>query len=119
MTKRPTPRRGEIWVANLGNPPKRHWVVVVSLDSRNSSNRVDSILIVPFGSWGAEGPTVVKFEPGETALPQTSYLKGHFITTLSKARLVERLPRPLNARRMREVCLAIRRAFDPDAPWPG
>ncbi|MFQ5663070.1 MAG: type II toxin-antitoxin system PemK/MazF family toxin [Terriglobia bacterium] len=118
MTNAPAPKRGEIWVANLGDPPQRHWVAVVSLDARNTSERVDSVLIVPFGSYGIEGPTVVKFEPGETGLPQTSYLKGHFITTLKKSRLVESLPRPLSSSRMREVCLAIRRAFDVDAPWP-
>ena len=118
MTNVPTPKRGEIWAANLGDPPHRHWVVVVSLDSRNSSERVDSVLVVPFGSYGIEGPTVLKFEPGESGLPQTSYLKGHFITTLPKSRLVEPLPRPLSSTRLRQLCLAIRRAFDPDAPWP-
>jgi hypothetical protein len=37
----------------LGNPPVRHWAIVVSLDSRNLSERVDSVLIVPFGSQGS------------------------------------------------------------------
>jgi mRNA-degrading endonuclease toxin of MazEF toxin-antitoxin module len=95
----------------------RHWVAVVSLDPRNQSERIDSILIVPFGSAGAEGPTTLKLEPGETGLPQTSYLKGHFITTIPKSRLLERLPRPLSNTRMRQVSQMIRRAFDPDAPW--
>ena len=100
----------------LGNPPRRHWVLVVSLDSRNRSERVDSILIVPFGSQGADGPTTLRFEPGETGLPGPSWLKGHFIGTLKKSLLGERLPRPLSALRMRQVSLAIRRAFDPDSP---
>jgi mRNA-degrading endonuclease toxin of MazEF toxin-antitoxin module len=100
----------------LGNPPVRHWVLVVSLDSRNLSERVDSVLIVPFGSQGAEGPTTLRFDPGETGLPGPSWLKGHFITTLKKALLGERLPRPLSAARMRQVILAMRRAFDADAP---
>jgi hypothetical protein len=69
----------------LGNPPVRHWVLVVSLDSRNISERVDSVLIVPFGSQGADGPTTLRFEPGETGLPGPSWLKGHFITTLKKS----------------------------------
>ncbi|MBI1739033.1 MAG: type II toxin-antitoxin system PemK/MazF family toxin [Acidobacteria bacterium] len=116
-SQRPSPRRGEIWTANLGNPPSRHWVVVVSLDARNQSDRIDSVLIVPFGSAGAEGPTTLQFEPGETGLPQTSFLKGHFITTFPKSRLLERLPRPLSGTRMRQVSQMIRRAFDPDAPW--
>jgi|SRR5579871_3961530 len=100
----------------LGSPPVRHWVVIVSLDSRNLSERIDSVLAVPFGSRGAEGPTTLLFEPGETGWPSSSWLKGHFITTLKKSVLGERLPRPLSAARMRQVTLAIQRAFDPDSP---
>jgi mRNA-degrading endonuclease toxin of MazEF toxin-antitoxin module len=115
----PTPRRGEIWTANIGAPPRRHWVVVVSPDPRNLSERIDSVLIVPFGSVGGEGPTVLKLEPGETGLPDSSYLKGHFITTLPKSHLLERHSRLLSANRMKQVCEIVRRAFDPDAPYPG
>jgi mRNA-degrading endonuclease toxin of MazEF toxin-antitoxin module len=100
----------------LGNPPVRHWVLVVSLDSRNVSERVDSVLIVPFGSQGADGPTTLRFDPGETGLSAPSWLKGHFITTLKKFLLGERLARPLSALRMRQVSLAIQRAFDPNSP---
>lgn len=99
----------------LGSPPVRHWVLVVSLDSRNLSERLDSVLIVPFSSHGADGPTTLRFEAGETGLPGPSWLKGHFITTLKKSFLRERLPRPLSAIRMRQVSLAIQRAFDPDS----
>jgi mRNA-degrading endonuclease toxin of MazEF toxin-antitoxin module len=90
---------------------------VVSLDARNQSDRVNSVLIVPFGSAGAEGPTTLQLDPGETGLPGPSFLKGHFITTLPKARLQSRQPRALSQARMREVCAMIRRAFDPDSPW--
>jgi mRNA-degrading endonuclease toxin of MazEF toxin-antitoxin module len=110
------PRRGEIWVANTGEPPRRHWVVIVSVDGRNQSPRADSVLIVPFGSKPATAPTIMPFEAGETGLPGPSYLRGELIQSLLKSRLVERLSRPLSDRRMRELCLAIRRAFDPDAP---
>jgi mRNA-degrading endonuclease toxin of MazEF toxin-antitoxin module len=101
----------------LGNPPARHWVLIVSLDSRNLSERVESVLVVPFGSQGAEGPSTLRLEPGETGLPGPSYLKGHFITTLKKTLLGERLPRLLSRSRMHQVSQAIRRAFDPDAPY--
>jgi len=74
-----------------------------------------TVLIVPFGSAGREGPTTVRFEPGETGLPGVSYLKCYYITTLPKAQLIEPLPRLMSQRRMREVCDAIRRTFDPDA----
>jgi mRNA-degrading endonuclease toxin of MazEF toxin-antitoxin module len=100
----------------LGTPAVRHWVLVVSLDSRNMSDRVDSVLVVPFGSQGTDGPTTLRFEPGETGLPGTSWLKGHFVTTLKKSLLGDRLPRPLSTARIRQVSLAIRRAFDPDSP---
>jgi len=113
------PRRGEIWTANLGSPPIRHWVLVVSLDERNLSDRRDSVLVVPLSSSGPEGATVIQLPPGETGLPGPSFMKGHFIQTLSKQSLLERGRRILYGARMREVVLAVRRSFDPDAPWPG
>ena len=112
----PAPRRGEIWIANTGDPPRRHWVVIVSVDTRNQSPRAESVLAVPFGSKPAGAPTIIAFEPGETGLPGPSYLRGELIQPLLKSRLVERLNRPLSDRRMREACLAIRRSIDPDAP---
>jgi mRNA-degrading endonuclease toxin of MazEF toxin-antitoxin module len=112
----PAPRRGEIWIAGTGDPPKRHWVVIVSLDARNQNARAESVLIVPFGSKPTKALTVVPFEPGETGLPGPSYLRGELIQTLLKSRLIERLNRPLSDRRMREVFLAIRRSFDPNTP---
>jgi mRNA-degrading endonuclease toxin of MazEF toxin-antitoxin module len=112
------PGRGEIWSAQIGEPPVQHWVLIVSLDSRNRSERVNSVLIVPFGSGGYEGPTTLQLEAGETGLPGPSYLKGHFITTLAKDRLARREGRTLSSARMRQVSETIRRAFDPDAPYP-
>lgn len=112
----PYARRGEIWTANFGSPPIRHWVVVVSTDERNRSSNIDSILIVPFSSRGGPAPSTMLLPPGETGLPGPSWIKGHFMNTIRKAQLQERLPRVLSGRRMREVCTAIRRSFDPDAP---
>jgi mRNA-degrading endonuclease toxin of MazEF toxin-antitoxin module len=110
------PRRGEIWRADLGDG-KKHTVVVVSLDQRNLSDRASSVLVVPFGSYGAEGPTVLRMSPGETGLPEPSFLKAHFIQVLPKERLLDRLPRALSAAQLREVVLMVRRAVDPDAPY--
>lgn len=110
------PKRGEIWRADLGDG-KKHTVVIVSLDARNLSERASSILVVPFGSYGAEGPTVMRMEPGETGLPEPSFLKAHFIQVLSKERLIDRLPRSLSARQMRSLVSSIMRAVDPDAPF--
>jgi mRNA-degrading endonuclease toxin of MazEF toxin-antitoxin module len=114
----PTPRRGEIWTANLGNPPVRHWVLIVSLDARNLSDRRDTVIVVPLSSKGPEGATVVSLPAGESGLPGPSYVKGHFIQILPKNGLQNRERRVLSNSRMREVVLAIRRSFDPDAPWP-
>jgi mRNA-degrading endonuclease toxin of MazEF toxin-antitoxin module len=109
------PRRGEIWYAQTGG--KQHAFVIVSLDSRNASERVTSVLAVPFGSYGGEGPTTMRLEPGETGLPEPSFLKAHFISVIQKAEFSERLPRLLSERRMREVVTLINRAIDPDAPY--
>lgn len=110
------PRRGEIWRADLGDGNK-HAVVIVSLDARNLSERASSVLIFPFGSYGAEGPTTIRMQPGETGLPEPSSLKAHFIQVLPKARLFDRLPCTLSAAQMRLVVRMVRRAIDPDAPY--
>jgi mRNA-degrading endonuclease toxin of MazEF toxin-antitoxin module len=107
------PRRGDIWSANTGG--KRHAVVIISLDNRNLSDRSDSVLGVPFGSFGRPGPTVITMQPGESGLPQPSYLKAHFIGVIPKAALIERLPRRLSNAQMRNLVLAVNRAIDPDA----
>jgi mRNA-degrading endonuclease toxin of MazEF toxin-antitoxin module len=109
-------RRGEIWIVNLGEPARRHWAVVVSVDARNRSRFMDSVLVAPFGSKAVSLPTAIPFEAGETGLPGPSHLRGDLIQLLPKVRLIEPLPRRLSDRRMREISLAIRRAFDPDAP---
>jgi mRNA-degrading endonuclease toxin of MazEF toxin-antitoxin module len=94
-------------------------MVIVSLDQRNASDRVSSVLAVPFGSYGAEGPTSTRLEPGETGMPAPSYLKAHFISVITKNDLIERLPRVLSDRKMREIIAMVNRAIDPDAPYQG
>lgn len=109
------PRRGEIWIANTGG--KKHALVVISLDARNLSDRSDSILAVPFGSYGRPGPTVLRMEPGETGLPEPSFLKAHFTSVITKADLIEPLPRRLSPTQMKRLVEAVNRAIDPDAPF--
>jgi len=111
------PRRGEIWAAELGENRVRHWVLVVSVDARNQSTRSDTVLIVPFGSAGSEGPTVRLYQPGQTGLPGPSYLKAHYVTTLPKRRLLACMPRSFGTLQMREVVNLINRALDPDASY--
>jgi hypothetical protein len=59
----------------------------------------------------------MRMEPGETALPEPSFLKAHYIQVIEKAALIERLPRTLSQRQMREVVAMVNRAIDPDAPF--
>lgn len=91
--------------------------MIISLDARNLSDRSESILAVPFGSYGHPGPTVTRMEPGETGLPEPSFLKAHFISVISKADLHQRLPRRLSHMQMRRLVQAVNRAIDPDAPF--
>jgi hypothetical protein len=92
-------------------------VVILSLDARNLSDRSDSVLIVPFGSFGHPGPTVLRMDPGETGLPEPSFLKAHFISVVQKSDLIEALPRRLSNTQMRSIVHAVNRAIDPDAPF--
>ena len=110
------PHRGDIWYANTGG--KKHAVVIVSLDQRNLSDRTTSVLAVPFGSYGAVGPTSKRMEAGETGLPEPSFLKAHFIQVIEKKNLIEKLPRVLGSRQMKEVVAMVNRAIDPDANYP-
>jgi mRNA-degrading endonuclease toxin of MazEF toxin-antitoxin module len=115
MSNAIVPRRGEIWWAQVPQDAKRRPILVVSLDSRNQSQRMESVLAVPFTSKIEEGPNCLSFQAGETGLPGPSTLRGHFITTVPKSCFVERV-RILSMSRMREVCEVIRRAYDPDPP---
>ncbi len=114
-----TPGRGEIWTANIGNPPKRQRVLIVSLDARNASERVNSVLVVPLGGAGYEGPTTLRLDPDETGLEEPTSLKAHFIAILAKPQLLRREGRALSSSTMKMVSQIIRRAFDPDAPYEG
>ena len=115
MKSSDSPRRGDIWYAMTGG--KRHALVIISLDQRNMNERVTSVLAIPFGSYGASGPTSKRMEPGETGLREPSFLKAHFISVIEKQNLVERLPRRLSTTQMREVIAMVNRAIDPDAPY--
>jgi mRNA-degrading endonuclease toxin of MazEF toxin-antitoxin module len=105
-------------MANTGG--KKHAVVIVSLDTRNLSDRTNSILAVPFGSAGRAGrpgPTVMVLQPGETSLPVASFLKAHYIQVVQKTDLISRLPRKLSNAQMKNLVAAVNRAIDPDAPF--
>jgi hypothetical protein len=92
-------------------------MVILSLDQRNLSERSNSVLAVPFGSSGASGPTSKRTEPGETGLPEPSFLKAHFIQVIEKSSLIGKLPRVLGRSQMKGLVAMVNRAIDPDAPF--
>src|SRR5262249_9404880 len=110
----PSPRRGEIWTAYLGEERVRHWILIVSIDPRNQSDRAETVLALPFSSRITVAPTTLVLQPGETGLPGPSCLRAHFITTLPKRLLIQRESRSLSMTRLREISALIRRSFDPD-----
>jgi mRNA-degrading endonuclease toxin of MazEF toxin-antitoxin module len=117
LTPDTLPRRGEIWTAEVGEPPVRRHVLVVSLNARGASENSDSVLVAPLTSAGHEGPTVFKISAADSGLQEARYVKGHLVQVFPKKRLLSREGKALSQTKMREVTLAIRRAFDPEAPW--
>jgi hypothetical protein len=66
------------------------------------------------------GPVrTISLPAGETGLPESSYLKAHFIQVLPKINLLDPQRRMLSSTRMRQVRDMIRRSVDPDAQWAG
>jgi hypothetical protein len=91
----------------LEDAPKRHWGVVVSLDNRNLGNNTSSILIVPFGSYGEEGPTTISLPAAETGLAEKFVPQSPFHPGAGAAK--EKSPRTTEANAL----------FHPNAPSGG
>lgn len=88
-----SPRRGEIWFAQLPvDPPEqgRRPVIIVSLDARNRHERADTVLVVPLTtSIHKDSPTQVFLAASETGLISDSAARGEDITTIRKQSLVQ------------------------------
>lgn len=90
-----TPRRGEIWLADFGEPVGheqglRRPAVVVSHDRLNRS-RAGLIVVIPCTTTRRGLPSHVEIEPGSSGLTETSYAKGEDIRSVSTQRLIRRL----------------------------
>jgi mRNA interferase MazF len=91
--------RGEVWWAELaprsGSEQRgRRPVVVVSHDAFNAVERWRSVIVVPLTTGGRKrrtGPTSVALPVGTAGLPAASAALCHQITTLDRAKLVERI----------------------------
>lgn len=92
-------RRGEVYVAELtprsGSEQKgRRPVIVVSHDGFNQTPGWRSVIVVPVSSSSAQarrGPTAVALAAGLGGLKQDSTAICHQVTTLDRAKLVQRM----------------------------
>ncbi|MEX1038356.1 MAG: type II toxin-antitoxin system PemK/MazF family toxin [Acidimicrobiia bacterium] len=89
------PRRGEIWLAEFGEPVGREQArirpaVVVSTDALHEGPS-GVVLVVPLTSTRRELPSHVEIEQGESGLHHPSYAKCEDVKPVSERRLVGRL----------------------------
>ncbi len=117
MSKPNLPLRGEIWFTELYvDPPEkgRRPVVIVSLDSRNRHERVNTVLAVPLStSIHKDAPVHLLLPAGETGLQSDFIARAEDIAVVLKADLVEprsRL-RALSDRRICELAAKVRMAM--------
>jgi len=90
-----TPRRGEIWLVDFGEPVGREQAgirpaVVVSTDALNEGP-AGVVLVVPVTSTRRDLPSHVEIEPGESGLDQLSFAKCEDVKSISERRLLDRL----------------------------
>jgi mRNA interferase MazF len=90
-----TPRRGEIWLVDFGEPVGREQggvrpAVIVSTDAMNEG-RSGVVLVVPVTSAHRDLPSHVEIEVGESGLDHPSYAKCEDVKSVSDRRLMNRL----------------------------
>ena len=90
-----TPRRGELWLVDFGEPIGREQAgvrpaVVVSTDALNEGP-AGVVLVVPVTSAQRGLPSHVEIEPGDSGLDHVSYAKCEDVTSASEGRLIDRL----------------------------
>lgn len=90
-----TPRRGEIWLVDFGEPVGREQAgtrpaVVVSTDALNEG-AAGVMLVVPLTSTRRRLPSHVEIEAGASGLDHPSYAKCEDVKSISERRLVSRL----------------------------
>jgi mRNA-degrading endonuclease toxin of MazEF toxin-antitoxin module len=117
LRRRPSPRRGEIWLARTPDQPldphQPRYVLIVSDDDRNAYS--DDVLGIPIYSRG-RGPTRIPIRSGEGGIEHDSVLFCEEITCLDEQLLEEGpLDDPVNDSLLRQVVRAVLLAIDPDA----
>jgi mRNA interferase MazF len=89
-----TPRRGEIWLLDLGEPIGREQAgrpaVIVSDDEVNDGPS-GLVIVVPLTSTRRELPSHIELDTADSGLDEVSYAKCEDITSVSERRLITRL----------------------------
>jgi len=90
-----TPRRGEVWLVDFGEPIGREQsgrrpAVVVSADALNES-RAGVVIVVPTTTTHRGLPSHIEVEPGTSGLDEVSYAKCEDVKSVSEQRLIARL----------------------------
>jgi mRNA interferase MazF len=90
-----TPRRGEIWLVDFGEPIGREQsgrrpAIVISSDLLNES-RAGVAVVVPITTAHRELPSHVEIDRGRSGLDDVSYAKCEDVKSISEQRLVARL----------------------------
>ena len=90
-----TPRRGEIWLVDFGEPIGREQAgrrpaVVVSADRLNDSP-AGVVIVVPCTTTNRGLPSHVELDPQRTGLDVVSYAKCEDVKSVSDRRLVAQL----------------------------
>ena len=90
-----TPRRGEIWLVDFGEPVGREQsgrrpAVVVSADALNESP-AGAIMVVPCTTTHRDLPSHIEIDPADSGLETVSYAKCEDLKSVSERRMIARL----------------------------
>lgn len=90
-----TPRRGEIWLVDFGEPVGREQsgrrpAVVVSADALNESP-AGVIMVVPCTTTHRDLPSHIEIDPADSGLEAVSYAKCEDLKSVSERRMIARL----------------------------
>ena len=90
-----TPRRGEIWLVDFGEPVGREQsgrrpAVVVSADALNESP-AGVIMVVPCTTTHRDLPSHIEIDPADSGLETVSYAKCEDLKSVSERRMIARL----------------------------
>lgn len=90
-----TPRRGEIWLVDFGEPVGREQsgrrpAVVVSADALNDSP-AGVVMVIPCTTSHRNLPSHIEIDPEDSGLDALSYAKCEDLKSVSERRMIARL----------------------------